>query len=131
MPMTPEELHGALSALSNDRLQQLTDRLEADPGLDVTVGNWFPQCPMVIAGFDGTTAPENAPERRFAAVWDRHARCQPRRWSQWPWLTRSARREDVQLLLRTANAVLAQRSAACGQPTGQVAARPGRWTPTA
>jgi hypothetical protein len=64
---------------------------------------------MVLAGFDGTSAPDNAPERHFAAVWDRFARRERRRWSQSPWLSRSSRREDVQTLLRTANAVLAAR----------------------
>jgi hypothetical protein len=39
MTMTTEDLHHALSALSSDRLQRLTDQLEADPDLEVTVGS--------------------------------------------------------------------------------------------
>ena len=109
MTMTADDLREALSGLSTERVQRLADRLSADPGLEVTIGSWFPQCPMVLAGFDGTTAPPTAPERRFAAVWDRLARSERSRWPRWPWLSRRARREDVQLLLRTANAVLALR----------------------
>lgn len=109
MTMTADDLRYALSGLSTERIQRLADRLSADPGLEVTIGSWFPQCPMVLAGFDGTTAPPTAPERRFAAVWDRLARSERSRWPRWPWLSKRARREDVQLLLRTANAVLALR----------------------
>jgi hypothetical protein len=119
MTMTNKDLRDALSALSSDRLERLVDQLEADPELEVTVGSWFPQCPMVLAGFDGTSAPDNAPERHFAAVWDRFARRERRRWSQSPWLSRSAQREDVQLLLRTANAVLAARHDMRDRPAGQ------------
>jgi len=103
------DLTKALDALSTERLQRLVDRIEHDPDIEVTVGASRPQCPMVLAGLDPQTATPHGPEHRFAAVWDRCATAEPGWWMPVPSAGRPARRSDVQLLLRTANAVLATR----------------------
>ncbi len=108
--MTIDDLQIALERLSTERLQRLVDRLERDPDIKVTVGAWRPQCPMVLAGFDPENADSNLPELRFAAVWDRFAAPQARWWVPFPSRVRTARRSDVQLLLRRANFVLARRA---------------------
>lgn len=112
--MTADDLRRALEGLTSERLQCLVDRLEYDPDIKVTVGAWRPQCPMVLAGFYPLRCSLNAPETRFAAVWDNFARSERQRW-RWPIRLRLsygsvARREDVKVLLRTANAVLAART---------------------
>jgi hypothetical protein len=114
--MNADDLHTALEGLATERLQRLVDRLEADPGVKVTVGAWRPLCPMVLAGLDPRATPANAPEVRFAMVWDHFAGVAPRRRWLPPGLfpTRAARRSDVQLLLRSANEVLAERAARVG-----------------
>jgi hypothetical protein len=109
--MTLDDLHTALEGLSTERLERLVDRLERDPDIEVTVGAWVPRCPMVIAGFDPTCSEGNQPEHRFAAVWDRFARSEQKFRIPLRFAGRPARRSDVQLLLRRANAVLANRSA--------------------
>jgi len=112
--MTIEDLQTALEGLSTERIQRLVDRLEQDPSISVTVKAWRPQCPMVLAGFEPLTGPANAPEQRFAAVWDRYARAERRHRLPLPWDIASAQvacRGDVQRLLQRANAVLAQRAA--------------------
>ena len=108
--MTVDDLQNALERLSTERLQCLVDRLERDRGIKVTVGAWRPQCPMVLAGFTPKDTDSNLPEHRFAAVWDRFATPEGRSWLRLPCAGRAARRSDVQLLLRRANAVLAYRS---------------------
>ena len=111
--MTIADLQGALESLSSERLQLLVDRLERDPGVKLTIGAWRPQCPMVFAGFEPIGAPRNAPEYRFAAVWDRLARAERPRRLPFPWdfgAKRVASRADVQRLLHGANHVLARRA---------------------
>lgn len=108
------DLHNALDDLSTERIQRLVDHLEGNPGASVTVGSWRPRCPMVLAGFDPATASPDAPETRFAAVWDRVAVAQRGRWWHLPVGLvpgRVARHADVRLLLRAANGVLARRAA--------------------
>ncbi|HUA47991.1 MAG TPA: hypothetical protein VMA77_22325 [Solirubrobacteraceae bacterium] len=107
---TLDDLQTALEALSTERLERLVDFLERDPDVKVTVGAWRPRCPMVIAGFDPSRAVANQPECRFAVVWDDFARSEWRFRIPLPYAGRTARRSDVQLLLRRANAVLAYRS---------------------
>jgi hypothetical protein len=112
--MTIEDLQTALEGLSSARIQRLVDRLEQEPDIQVTVKAWRPQCPMVLAGFEPLTEPANAPEQRFAAVWDRFARPERRHRLPLPWDIASAQvacRADVQRLLHRANAVLAARAA--------------------
>jgi hypothetical protein len=109
-PMTIDDLQTALESLPTERLERLVDRLERDPEINVTVGAWLPHCPMVLAGFDPGHADSNLPEHRFAAVWDRVATPKTRSWLALPATGRPARRSDVQLLLRRANAVLAYRA---------------------
>lgn len=112
MPMTIDDLKTALEGLATDRLQRLVDRLEQEPDVKVTVGAWRPQCPMVLAGFEPLIAAPNAPEQRFAAVWDRFATRERQRLWLFPFTLaarRVASREDVKRLLRTANEVLAAR----------------------
>jgi hypothetical protein len=112
MPMTIDDLKTALEGLPTDRVQRLVDRLEQDPGVEVTVGAWRPQCPMVLAGFEPLIAAPNAPEQRFAAVWDRFATRERHRLWFLPLslaTRRVASREDVKRLLRAANEVLAAR----------------------
>jgi hypothetical protein len=103
-------LHSAIRGLSTDRITTLVERLENDPTIMLTVGSWRPRCPMTLAGFDPATAPEDAPEKRFATVWDRVA--ERRRHGLWRSSRGSvARRESVQALLRLSNMVLAERAA--------------------
>jgi hypothetical protein len=109
--MTLDDLQTALEGLSTERLERLVDRLERDPDITVTVGAWRPQCPMVIAGFDPVHATANEPEHCFAFVWDHFARPEQRHWIPLRSVGGTARRSDVQILLRRANAVLAYRSA--------------------
>lgn len=112
--MTIEDLQTALEGLSSARIQRLVDRLEQEPDIQVTVKAWRPQCPMVLAGFEPLTEPANAPEQRFAAVWDRFARAERRHRLPLPWEIASAQvacRTDIQRLLHRANAVLAARAA--------------------
>jgi hypothetical protein len=114
MPTAIDNLVTALEGLSTDRLQRLVDRLERDPGVTLTVGDWRPHCPMVLAGFKPTAASGEAPEQQFAAAWDRFATPQARRrrLPAPPWRSGGpAYPSDVQLLLRKANAVLADRHA--------------------
>jgi hypothetical protein len=109
-----EELQKALAELTTERIQRLVDRLERDPEANVTVGAWRPRCPMVLAGFDPATASPDAPETRFAAVWDRVAVVRRGRWWNLPVGLvpgRAACRADVRLLWRMANGVLAHRAA--------------------
>jgi hypothetical protein len=108
------DLQTALEGLTTERIQRLVDHLEANPDTSVTVGAWRPRCPMVLAGFDPATACPHAPETRFAAVWDRVAVPRRGRWWHLPLgfvPGRVARRGDVRMLLRRANAVLAHRAA--------------------
>ena len=105
-------LRNALAQLPVARLLRLVDALERDPDVQLTVGSWRPQCPMVLAGFDPDNAEADAPERLVAAAWDAFARSEPRRRRRMPWCsTRVACRGDVQFLLRCANATLAARHA--------------------
>jgi hypothetical protein len=115
--MTAKDLRAALEGLSSERVHRLVRALERDPDIKVTVGAWRPQCPMLIAGFNPFQASPTAPEQRFAAVWDRFAAAERRRWWAFPISLgpgRVARRADVQTLLRTAKEVLAARSAQGG-----------------
>ncbi len=108
--MNGNALEEAPKGLNTLRLQRLVDRLERDPDVELTIGAWRPQCPMVLAGFTPDSAANDTPEPSFAGAWDRFAQPE-RRWGVR--LTRSghkARRSDVQLLLRMANAVLARRA---------------------
>ncbi len=111
------DLQKALNGLETERIQRLVDRLESDPDIRVTVGGWRPRCPMVLSGFDPSTAAVSAPEVRFAKAWDQFALAAPWRW--WRpvqiFAARTARRSDVQLLLRNANRVLAERAAVAGE----------------
>ena len=109
--MMIDDLQAALDGLSTERLQRLVDHLEREPDIEVSVGTWRPQCPMVLAGFDPQDATSNMPEHWFAAVWDRVAAPDPKRRLRLPFARRTARHADVQLLLRGANAVLAHRDA--------------------
>jgi hypothetical protein len=109
-----DELREAVDELATERIQQLVDCLEATPAPAVTVGLWRPGSPMVLAGFDPATASAEAPEARFAAVWDRVAVARRRRW----WSPRTALHPgrvasgaDVRMLLRTTNEALAHRAA--------------------
>lgn len=108
--MISPELKSALARLSTGRLQRLVDRIEAEPDIELTVRGWYPQCPMVAAGFspsrDGA-----GPECRFAAEWDRCARAEPHWWHAFFPLPYRACRSDVRGLLRAANTVLAARDA--------------------
>lgn len=110
--MISEPLTAALADLSTTRIQRLVDAIESDATIKLTVRAWSPNCPMVAAGFDPCDGfVLDCPERRFAAAWDRFAKPEPRyRWAPvfFP-LVRSARRSDVQALLRAANEVLAAR----------------------
>jgi hypothetical protein len=132
--MTVDDLRRALEGLPSERIQCLVDRLEHEPETRVTVGAWRPQCPMVLAGFNPMRCSINAPETRFAAVWDGFARGERRRW-RWPIRLRLshgsvARREDVKVLLRTANAVLAARTLRLdGVPQGEHAQTAGALFP--
>lgn len=112
--MTAEDLVAALQELSTVRLQSLVDRLEREPQVRLTVGTWWPQCPMVLAGFDPRRASRKAPEHRFAQVWDEFALPRPTRGFPTPRIGRQASRRDVQMLLRAANGVLAARSRDAG-----------------
>jgi len=109
--MTIDDLTAVLNELSTARLQRLTDRLEGDPEVPITVGAWRPRCPMVLAGYDPLSGSPGDPEDNFAHAWDRFA-APSGRWHLRPRLGRDARRCDVQALLRAANAVLAKRAAA-------------------
>jgi hypothetical protein len=113
MPNALDQLQCALAALSTERLQRLVDRLEGDPNVKVTVGSWRPHCPMVLAGFDPVMGSPSCPEQHFASVWDRFATREPRRrWLMLLWPAGgAARRSDVQVLVRSANAMLAARMA--------------------
>ena len=105
-------LETALRGLSTRRLARLAACLESTSDLKLSVGSWWPQCPMVLAGFDPRQASPVAPEHYFAAVWDHVAVGKPRwRWIALPGGPLVARQCDVQLLLRTVNAVLAARHA--------------------
>ena len=136
--MTTEDLQTALEGLSSARIQRLVDRLEQEPDIQVTVKAWRPQCPMVLAGFEPLTEPANAPEQRFAAVWDRFARPERRHRLPLPWDIASAQvacRADVQRLLHRANAVLAARAARGEDPlqgrrTHQLAPRRAEGVPS-
>jgi len=109
-------VRSALAQLPLERLHRLVDALERDPDVQLTVGSWRPQCPMVLAGFDPDSPAADAPERAFAAAWDAFARSEPRRRRRSPWCsTRVACRADVQFLLRCANATLAARHARRGR----------------
>jgi hypothetical protein len=126
--MTTEDLKIALEGLSTERIQRLADRLEREPEIEVTVKAWRPQCPMVLAGFEPLTEPANAPEQRFAAVWDRFARPERRHRLPLPWdlaSTQVACRADVQRLLHQANGVLAARSARHDAPVQDASAARG------
>lgn len=118
--MTSDDLKTALEGLTTERVQRLVDRLEADPTVTVTVGAWRPRCPMVLAGFDPVVAAPDAPEIRFAVIWDQVAAARPGHWWTRPVRLsagRAASRADVQALLRSANRVLATRGA--GDPDVQ------------
>jgi hypothetical protein len=122
--MTIEDLQTALEGLSTARIQRLVDRLEGEPATEVTVKAWRPQCPMVLAGFEPLSEPANAPEQRFAAVWDRFARPERRHRLPVPWDIASpqvACRTDVQRLLHRANAVLAERDSRGGDASTRAA----------
>jgi len=112
MPITRMDLRAALEGLPTERLTRLVDGLENTPAPKLTVASWRPLCPMLLAGFDPEAGAADAPERRFADVWDYLAGARPR--GHWlprlPGTRLVARRRDVQLLLRTASAVLAARS---------------------
>ena len=108
--MTVDDLQTAVDGLSTERLTRLVDRLERDPDVKVTVGASRLACPMVLAGFNPQRAEADQPEHRFAVVWDQFARSEARSWIRLRRPRRTARRADVQLLLRRANAVLAYRS---------------------
>jgi len=111
--MTVADLQSALESLSSERLELLVDQLERDPAVKLTIGAWRPQCPMVLAGFEPIGAPRNAPEYRFAAVWDRLANAERQRRLPVPWdfgAKRVACRADAQRLLHGANHVLARRA---------------------
>jgi len=110
--MISQPLGAALADLSTARIQGLVDVIERDSDIQLTVGAWLPNCPMVAAGFEperGYAA--HCPERRFAAAWDRFAKTDRRHL----WVpgfvpaVRYARRRDVQALLRAANELLAAR----------------------
>jgi hypothetical protein len=130
-----EELQKALAELTTERIQRLVDRLESAPRATVTVGAWRPRCPMVLAGFDPATASANAPETRFATVWDRVAVAKRGHWWNLPVGLvpgRVASRADVRLLLRTANAMLAHRAALVPDVQREMTrietrSRPERW----
>lgn len=109
--MRIDDLQAALDDLSTERLQRLVDRLEHEPDIAVSVGTWRPQCPMVLAGFDPQAATSKVPEQWFASVWDRVAAPDPKWPFRLPFAHRTARRADIQLLVRGANAVLAHRAA--------------------
>lgn len=106
---TLDELEAALDDLSTARLGRLVDALESEPDVKLTIGSWRPLCPMVLAGFVPNDDPAGAPEHRFASVWDRFARPEPFWWIRSPMLTLSARRRDIQLLMQSANSVLARK----------------------
>jgi hypothetical protein len=128
--MTTQDLTTALEGLSTERIQRLVDRLEREPDIKVTVRAWRPQCPMVLAGFEPLTEPANAPEQRFAAVWDRFARPERRHRLPLPWDLASAQvacRTDVQRLLHQANGVLAARSADGWGQTGDASGLSSPW----
>jgi len=103
-------LDAALARLPIGRLRRLVDGLERDPDIEVTVGAWRPQCPMVIAGFDPGTTEINTAEEQFAFAWDSFAEAQAGDPSSGePVSAGPARQSDVQTLLRMATAQLAHR----------------------
>jgi len=135
MSTTIRDLKSVLESLSTERIERLVNRLEDDPGALVTVGSWRPQCPMVLAGFEPLNSAPDAPEQRFASVWDEFASTNRHGWRALLALMgergRTARRCDVQALLRTANSVLAARQSANARrlraPAAKAASSPS-WT---
>lgn len=124
--MTSNDLQQALEGLGTERLQRLVDGLARDPDVKLTIGAWRPQCPMVLAGFNPSTAASNTPEHRFAGAWDRFAKPEARRWVLLPAGRRTARQADVQFLLRTASAVLARRASSGYVGLGRSSSAPTR-----
>ena len=109
--MTIDVLQSSLEQLSTNRIRRLAGRLDVDPDIEVTVDGWRARFPMALAGFDPQSVPANRPERRFAAVSDPFANSDAKRWFPLPSAGRTARRSDVQPLVRGTNAVLACRAA--------------------
>jgi hypothetical protein len=123
-----DDLQTALEQLSSERPQ----RLEGDAAVKVAVGASRQHCPMVLAGFDPRPADAKLPNNRFAAVWDQFASSEAKCWFPLPSAGRTARRSNIQLLLRKANAVLAYRNARARSSdrwagkSGRVSYREGR-----
>lgn len=123
-------LETALESLPTPRIQRLVNRLELDPELEVTVGGWWPQCPMTLAGYEArqdAAGCQFGPEHRFAIAWDHFAQREHRRW--WHSVINTpyrARRSDVQALLRMANATLAHRAGRAPLPNLPVSGETAR-----
>jgi hypothetical protein len=110
---TDDYLYTALDGLGSERLQRLADRLEGEPDVSVAVGRLSPLSPMVLAGVDLGGAGPDASEAHFADIWECLAVVQRRgvRRILGSRAAGAARRSDVQMLLRTVNTVLAERTA--------------------
>jgi hypothetical protein len=87
-----DRLRAALRVLLSDRLERLARTLQ-DPLPSVTVGLWFPACPMVLAGY-GPPMFGDPPELGLARAWDEFAAPAPRPLGLGR-LPRVARTEDV------------------------------------
>jgi hypothetical protein len=115
--MAADELQTALDGLPSERIQRLVDRLEQHPRAEVSACARGRRGPLTLAGYERRTDALETPETDFALAWDRLAGPEPlirRRRPRLSWRLSAppaARRSDVQLLLRTANAVLAKRVA--------------------
>jgi hypothetical protein len=124
--MAADDLRTALEGLRSERIQRLLDRLEKDREAKVNVCACGPHGPMLLAGYRPRTEALQAPEIRFAEVWDRFATPEPQS-KRLSWRSSAARqtqRCDVQRLLRTANAVLAGRTARPGSDAPSSGALP-------
>jgi hypothetical protein len=116
-PMAADELQTALDGLPSERIQRLVDRLEQHPRAEVSAFARGRRGPLTLAGYERRTDALETPETDFALAWDRLAGPEPvgqRRRSRLSWrfsAAPTARRSDVQLLMRAANAVLAKRIA--------------------
>lgn len=115
--MAADELQTALDGLDSERIQRLVDLLEQHPKGKVSACARGRRGPLTLAGYERRTDASQTPETDFALAWDRLAGPAPvrrrrRSWLSWRFAASpAARRSDVQLLLRTANAVLAKRVA--------------------
>jgi len=109
-----EPLRAALRQLGSERLANLVSRLD-EPTIRIAVGQWYPDCPMILAGFNPyRSLVALTPEHVFAQAWDSFA-APARRPLGWGRLPRIADPEDVDALRRCASEELAERAAGRSQ----------------